>query len=107
VLLEGPLVGAGLNELRSLGARLRRELGGRTLVIDVKDAMLISQEGENVLLQRINEGAKLRLQSVLAKGVPQQLARRSKKEVGELIDPPLASAKGFDVGVTKLRRSLL
>jgi hypothetical protein len=67
----------------------------------IKDAMLISQEGENVLLQLINEGAKLRPQSVLAKGVLQQLARRSKKEVGELIDPPLSSAKGFDVGVTK------
>lgn len=94
-------VGAGLNELRSLGARLRRELGGRTLVIDVKDAMLISQEGENVLLQLINEGAKLRPQSVLAESVLQQLARRSNKEVGESIDPPLASAKGVDVGATK------
>jgi hypothetical protein len=78
LLLEEPLIGAGLEELRTLGARLRTELSGRTLVIDVKDAMLISQEGENVLLHFINEGAKLRPQMVLAKRVIQQLARRSK-----------------------------
>jgi hypothetical protein len=96
LLLEGPLVGVGLRELRSLGARLRTELSRRTLVIDVKDAMLISQEGENVLLQLINGGAKVRPQSMLAKGVLQQLARRSNKQVGELIDSHLKSEEGWD-----------
>jgi hypothetical protein len=58
LLLEGALVGVGLEELRTLGNRLRAELHGRRLLVDIKDAAAISQEGENILLQLINEGAK-------------------------------------------------
>jgi hypothetical protein len=50
LLLEGALVGVGLEELRTMGNRLRDELDGRTLLVDIKNAAAISQEGENVLL---------------------------------------------------------
>ena len=76
LFLEGALVGVGLEELRTIGNRLRAELNGRTLVVDIKDAAVISQEGENVLLQLMNEGAKVRAHSVIARRVLQELARR-------------------------------
>jgi hypothetical protein len=56
------------------------------LIIDIKDVMLISQEGENALLQLINHGAKFRPDGVLAKLILQQLAHRSKKQLSDLID---------------------
>ena len=86
LLLEGALVGVGLEELRTMGNRLRAELDGRTLLVDIKDATVISQEGENVLLQLINEGAKVRAHSVIARHVLQELARRSKRELRDLVD---------------------
>jgi hypothetical protein len=45
LLLEGALVGVGLEELRTMGNRLRDELQGRRLLVDIKDAAAISQEG--------------------------------------------------------------
>jgi DNA-directed RNA polymerase specialized sigma24 family protein len=87
------MVGTGVTELRTIWALLNAELRSRALVIDIKDVMLISQEGENVLLQLINHGAKLRPEGVLAKGLMRQLARRSKKRLGELIDVSSANAR--------------
>jgi hypothetical protein len=85
LLLEGALIGVGLDELRAMGNRLRDELDGRTLLVDIKNAAVISQEGENVLLQLINDGAKVRAHSVIARHVLQELARRSKRELGDLL----------------------
>ena len=82
LLLEGALVGVGLEELRAMSNRARVELDGRTLVIDIKSASAISQAGENVLLQLINAGAKVRANCVIARRVLQELARRSKKNCG-------------------------
>jgi hypothetical protein len=85
LLLEGALVGVGLEELRTMGNRLRAELHGRRLLVYIKDAAAISQEGENILLQLINEGAKVRAHSVIARHMLQELARRSKRELGDLV----------------------
>jgi hypothetical protein len=56
------------------------------LIVDMKDVMLISQEGENTLLQLINHGAKFCPGGVLAKLILQQLAHRSKKQLSDPID---------------------
>jgi hypothetical protein len=84
--LKGGMVGSGLTELTTICTRLRAGLRGRMLVIDIKDVMLISQEGENCLLELINNGARLRPEGVLANRVLQQLAYRSKKKLGDLIN---------------------
>ena len=86
VVLEGRIAGTGITELRTICARLKSELKGRALIIDIKDVMLISQEGENALLHLINHGAKFRPDGVLAKLIVQQLAHRSNKQLSELID---------------------
>jgi hypothetical protein len=97
LVLEGGMVGAGVNELRTMCARLKSELKARALVIDIKDVTLISQEAENALLGLIiNHGAKLRPQGLLTKCILQHLARRSNKEVSELIDSSRPSVNNKD-----------
>lgn len=99
VVLAGRMAGTGVTELRTMCARLKSELKGRTLVIEMKDVMFISQEGENTLLQLINLGAKLCAQGVLTKLVLRQLAHRSKKQVSDLIDmSPEGSRNGDAFG---------
>ena len=89
------MVGTGINELRTTCARLLSELKGRALVIDMKEIVLISQEGENTLLQLINQGAKFHAQGVLARRILHQLAHRSNKQVSDLIDTlPISERKG-------------
>jgi hypothetical protein len=80
------MVGTGITKLGTICARLKSELKGRALIIDMKDVMLISQEGENAVLQLINHGAKFGPDGVLAKLILQQLAHRSKKQLSDLID---------------------
>jgi hypothetical protein len=86
VVLEGRIAGTGITKLSTICARLKSELKGRALIIDLKDVVLISQEGENALLQLINHGAKFRPDGASAKLIVQQLAHRSKKQLSNLID---------------------
>lgn len=91
------MVGTGITKLGTICARLKSELKGRALIIDMKDVMLISQEGENALLQLINHGAKFCPDGVLAKLILQQLAHRSKKQLSDLIDgSPVSARKAAD-----------
>src|SRR5215469_15922950 len=105
LVLKGRMVGTGVTELRTIWALLNAELGSRALVIDIKDVMLISQEGENVLLQLINHGAKLRPEGVLAKGLLCQLARRSKKRPSDLTDVSTANAREEGMQIVLLHRN--
>jgi anti-anti-sigma regulatory factor len=86
VVVEGRIIGAGVKELKTLCTRLTSELKVRALVIDIKNVVLISQEGENALLRFINQGAKLGTEGVLAKCIVQQLAHRSKRQISDLVE---------------------
>lgn len=90
--LKGQMIGTDVRELRTICTRLKGKLDGRALVIDIKGVALINQEGENLLLELINWGAKLRPEGALAQCVLQQLAKRSKKPVSDLIDSSLEHA---------------
>jgi hypothetical protein len=105
LIFQGRMAGTGVTELRTMCALLKTELKGRALVIDMKDVVLISQEGENVLLQLIDRGAKLRPAGVLAKGLLRPLAQRSKKQISELIDPSDATAREEGMRVALLHRN--
>ena len=54
LVLEGQLVGRCVTELKTMCVPLMAELAGRALVIDIRDVVVISQEGENVILQLLN-----------------------------------------------------
>jgi hypothetical protein len=92
MIIEGKLIAPWVAELRKVWTRVKVELNGRELVIDIGDVMTISQEAENTLLEMMNEGATFRCRGVLTKHVVQQLARRGKKSASELIDPARPSA---------------
>jgi len=98
LLVEGRLVAPWVAELRTTWERVRSEGDGRQVVIDIGSVTLISQEGENTLLQLLNDGATFRCCSgVLTKHVLQQLARRCQKPPSELIDetgPGLRKPRG-------------
>lgn len=105
VVVEGRMTGAGVNELKTLCSRLKSELKLRALVIDIKNVVLISQEGENALLRLINQGAKLGAEGMLAKCIVQQLAHRSKRQVSDLVDASAATVGKGDAHMPAARTS--
>jgi hypothetical protein len=83
LVLEGKLIAPWASELRSECSKAKGDLDGRELTIDIKNLIAISQEGENVLLELMNEGVKIRGCGVFTKHILRQLARRIRKELQE------------------------
>jgi hypothetical protein len=59
------------------------DLNGRELVIDVKGLTAITEDGENVLLELMKEGARFRSAGVFTKQVLKGLARKIRRNVQE------------------------
>jgi hypothetical protein len=81
LILEGKLIAPWAAELRTVCEKARADLGSRELVIDMKHLTVISQEGENLLFELMNEGVKFRCQGVLAKQVLKQVAHRQARNL--------------------------
>jgi len=84
LVIEGKLIAPWVEELRTACQEVKAVLEGRELVIEVANVSVISQEGEKVLLELMNEGARFRCTGVLTKHIVQQLARRSRRARSEL-----------------------
>lgn len=82
LIVEGKLVGPWAAELKSAYERARADLRARELVLDVKHLTAISQEGENVLLELLNDGIRFRCRGVFTKHVLKQLNRRATRNQG-------------------------
>jgi hypothetical protein len=80
LVLEGKLVGPWADELRPAWERAKAELGGRELVVEVKNLIVIGQAGENVLLELMREGVKVRGCGVFTRHVLKELARRVERK---------------------------
>jgi hypothetical protein len=91
LVLEGKLIAPWVAELRTAWKSVNGEIGDRVLVVDLGNVTVISQEGENALLELMGEGAKFRCSGVLTKHVIQELKRRSKRNSSEEI-PAVHSA---------------
>jgi len=76
LIVEGKLVAPWSAELKTECNKARVDLGGRELVVEVRNLSVISQEGENVLLDLINQGVRFRCCGVFTKQVLKQLACR-------------------------------
>jgi hypothetical protein len=85
LVLEGKLIGPWVAELRKAWKAVNGELESRALVVDVGNVCVISQEGENALLELMSEGAMFRCSGVLTKHLIQELKRRSKRNSSEAI----------------------
>src|ERR1700726_3342212 len=83
LVLEGKLIAPWVAKLRTTWKAANGEIVGRTLVVDLGNVTVISQEGENALLELMSEGAKFRCSGVLTKHVIQELRRRSKRNENE------------------------
>jgi hypothetical protein len=84
-VLEGKLIPPWVAELRTAWKAANGEIEGRALVVDLKNVYVISQEGENALLELMNAGAKFRCSGVVTKHLIQELRRRSKRDSSKAI----------------------
>jgi hypothetical protein len=76
LVVEGKLVQPWVGELRNTWRSAGEDLQGRKLIIDLSHATVIGQEGQDAILELMNEGAKFACCGVLTKYVVKQLARR-------------------------------
>ena len=83
LVVEGKLVAPWAAELRSVWREAKADLNGRELVIDVKCLTAIAEDGENVILELMKEGARFRSSGVFTKQVLKRLARHIRRNVQE------------------------
>jgi hypothetical protein len=84
LVVEGKLIAPWAAELRSACEKARADLNSRKLVIEMKHITTISQEGENVILELINEGVKICSRGVFTKHMLKQLTRRARRDLREM-----------------------
>ena len=83
LVLEGKLVAPWTAELKTACEKARTDLRERELIIDVKNLTAISQEGENLLLELMQDGIAFRSRGVFTKHVLAQIARRARRDIQE------------------------
>jgi hypothetical protein len=83
LVLHGKLIAPWVAELRTAWRAANGQNGRSALVVDLRNVTVISQEGENALLEIMTEGAKFRCSGVLTKHLIQELGRRHKRNSGE------------------------
>ena len=76
LVVEGKLVAPWCDDLKAACERAGSGLNGRELVIDLQNLTTISQQGENVLLELMKQGAKCRGCGVFTNEILKQVARR-------------------------------
>jgi hypothetical protein len=86
LLVEGTLVAPWTTELQNVWQGASQDLDGRKLVIDLSDVTVISQEGENTLLELMRSGAKFSCGGVLTKYVLGRLARKCQSKLRDVLN---------------------
>ena len=81
LVMEGKLIGPWATELASVWRQATADLNGRALIIDLKGLTAITEEGENVLLDPMKEGASFRSSGVFTKHVLKRLAGKIPRDV--------------------------
>ena len=79
LMLEGKLVPPWTDELKNALARNESGEEHCELVVDVRGLTVISEEGEDVLLALMLQGARFRGSDVFTKQILKQLARRAQQ----------------------------
>jgi hypothetical protein len=85
LVLEGKLIAPWVAELRTEWKAANGGIEGRALVVDLRNVTVISQEGENALLELMSDGAKFRCSGVVTKHLIKELERRHKRNSRESI----------------------
>ena len=79
LVVEGRLAAPWSDELKAACERAALGLDGRELVIDLKNVTTISQQGENLLLEVMQQGLKCRGCGVFTNEILKQVARRLRR----------------------------
>jgi hypothetical protein len=87
LVLEGKLIEPWLGELRQVWSDVKEDTRGRKPVIDLSNVTVISQEGEAMLLELMQQGAKFSCGGVLTRHVLKQLARLCQAESRNVLHP--------------------
>jgi hypothetical protein len=82
LIAEGKLIAPWAAELKNACQQASVDLRGRELIVEMKQITMISQEGENLILELITGGIKLRCGGVFTKHVVKQLTRRASRSSG-------------------------
>jgi hypothetical protein len=82
-VVEGKLIAPWTTELKNACDRARAGLNGRKLVVDLQCLTLISQEGEKILLELMNDGTEICGSGLFTKHILRQLTRRSRRNLQE------------------------
>jgi hypothetical protein len=77
VIVEGKLIEPWEAELRNACQQASVDLRGRELIVEMKHITRISQEGENVVLDLINSGIRVRGNGVFTEHLVKELTRRA------------------------------
>jgi len=84
LVIEGKLIAPWAAELGKVWREATADPNGRELVIDVKGLTAITEDGENVLLELMKEGARFRSAGVFTKHVLKRLARNIRSNAQEV-----------------------
>jgi anti-anti-sigma regulatory factor len=83
LVIEGKLIAPWAALLRSVWQKATADLNGRELVIDMEGLTAITEAGENILLELMQEGASFRSSGVFTKQVLKQLSQMTRGNVRE------------------------
>ena len=81
LLIEGKLIGPWAAELARVWRQATADLNGRALIIDAEGLTTITEDGENVLLELMKEGASFRSSGVFTRQVLKRMARKIHRDV--------------------------
>jgi len=84
LVVEGKLVEPWLAELKRTWNDASEGLQGRKLLIDLRNATVISREGEHALYELMREGARFSCGGVLTKHLLKRLAHRWRARLRDL-----------------------
>jgi hypothetical protein len=86
LILEGELIAPSIVEFRNTCKRAKADPKHRELVVQIRNLTTISQEGENLLLDLMNEGVRFQCSGVFTRQVIRQLFRRVPGDSGGIED---------------------
>lgn len=81
LVVEGRLVEPWVGELRESWRLAAQDLQGRKLVIDLGSATVIGREGQDLIFELMQEGARFSCGGVLTRYVLKKLAHRCRSRV--------------------------
>jgi hypothetical protein len=86
LVLEGKLIAPWAGELKTACERARAALRGRKLIVDIRNLVAINHDGEDVLLELMNDGVVFRGRGLFTKHILKQLAHRRRRNHRERHD---------------------